>query len=289
MQLSNSQAIIEVSEHGAELTSFIVHDRQHIWQADPAFWRRSAPILFPIVGKVYDNTYRVDNQSFNMSQHGFARDSRFLVAEHTSDSATFILESTEESLLAYPYPFRLIAHYTLRDTTLHCEWTVENPSDQEMYFQIGAHPAFNFIDFDPQSPIYGNLRLLLHNAEVASLKITKLSNKGHALPDSYSMNLNHGILPITPTLFENDALVLEGTQVNRAILCDKDENPYLEMDFDAPVLGIWSPKRAPFCCIEPWYGRTDAEGFSGSIEQRQHIQHLAPHTSFTFNYLIHIF
>ncbi len=44
----------------------------------------------------------------------------------------------------------------------------------------------------------------------------------------------------------------------------------ITVSFDVPLVGIWSPekKNAPFVCIEPWYGRCDAEEFDGTLEER---------------------
>lgn len=286
MQLSNENIAIQIATHGAELTSLIAHGAEHIWQADPVFWKRHAPILFPIVGKVYNNTYRVDGQDYHLPQHGFARDSEFQVVQQSSTHAKLSLASSPETMAKYPYPFVLTADYQLCGDTVICQWTVENPADSDMYFQIGAHPAFFHRDFNPADHIYGYMQFFSQGQPVSQLIVNELSEKGHALPSSHNLRLTSDLLPFTPTLFDHDALVLENAQTDRVLMLDKQQNPYLEMTFDAPVLGIWSPCQAPFCCIEPWYGRTDAEGFAGDISQRQHIQHLASHSSFTFKYTI---
>ena len=67
-----------VSNHGAELQSIRFEGREYLWQGDPAYWGRRAPILFPIVGKVAGDLLRVDGQSYPMKQHGFARDAEFV-------------------------------------------------------------------------------------------------------------------------------------------------------------------------------------------------------------------
>ena len=53
--LKNDILSIKVDRHGAELWSIRDHSgREFIWQADPAFWKRHAPVLFPIVGSLWD-------------------------------------------------------------------------------------------------------------------------------------------------------------------------------------------------------------------------------------------
>lgn len=72
--LSNSQLSIQISSHGAELCSISCEGKEYLWQADPAYWKRHSPVLFPIVGSLWENRYRHEGQTFELTQHGFARD-----------------------------------------------------------------------------------------------------------------------------------------------------------------------------------------------------------------------
>lgn len=286
MQISNDRLSLTVAHRGAEPVSLLCNGRECLWQGNPSFWKRHAPILFPIVGKVFNNIYRVDNQEFHLSQHGFARDSNFDLINQTADSLTFRFQSNADTLKNYPYPFILTAHYQLSENQLCCQWQVENPADQEMFFMIGAHPAFNYPNFNPNDPIYGYLQFFHQGQPVNHLTVTQLGEQGYALPDTKEIALPDGLLSLTPDTFRHDALVIENRQADRVVMLDKQRQLFLEVTFDAPLFGLWSPVGAPFCCIEPWYGRTDAEGFSGPFQQRQHIQHLSPHSTFTFTHTI---
>ena len=71
--LKNDILSIKVDRHGAELCSIRDHSgREFIWQADPAFWKRHAPVLFPIVGSLWEKKYRIDGKEYTLGQHGFA-------------------------------------------------------------------------------------------------------------------------------------------------------------------------------------------------------------------------
>lgn len=288
MVLESSYLSAEINLHGAELSSLRSKEREYIWQADPRFWKRHAPILFPIVGKVWDNTYRVGQAEYHLPQHGFARDCDFSLINQQLGEAVLELTHTDELLSRYPYPFRLEARHKLLADTVVSKWTVANVADLDMYYQIGAHPAFNLPGFRPDDDVHGYLVFYRDSQALTSLSVTQLSDRGHALPSRYELALDHQMLAITPTLFEHDALVLEGSQADRVVMLDAQQRPYLQMDFDAPVVGVWSPLNAPFCCIEPWFGRTDAEGFAGSIEARDYIQRLGAHETFCFTYTIKI-
>ena len=73
--IENSFLKISVSDHGAELTGIYdkTNDREILWQADPAYWKRHAPVLFPNVGRNYKDIWRLNGKEYPSSQHGFAR------------------------------------------------------------------------------------------------------------------------------------------------------------------------------------------------------------------------
>ena len=129
--------------------SIVCNGKEYLWQADPAFWKRHSPVLFPIVGSVWQNTYSVNNRSFNLTQHGFARDMDFELISETADEIRFRLSDNEETREKYPYPFCLEIGYRLEGNRIRVMWQVSNPSDEDIYFQIGAHPAFYYPGFNP--------------------------------------------------------------------------------------------------------------------------------------------
>ena len=146
--LKNDVLTIEVSGHGAELSSIRKGETEYLWQADPKFWARHSPVLFPIVGSVWEGRYRVGEKEFALGQHGFARDMEFTLVSQTDAEIRYRLESTEETLAKYPWPFCLEIGYMLHDNKVDVIWEVSNPGTEDMYFQIGAHPAFYYPDYD---------------------------------------------------------------------------------------------------------------------------------------------
>ena len=66
--IENEFLKVAVAPHGAELCSIYDKVRQHevVWQADPAYWNRHAPVLFPFVGKVNEGTYRYKRQRIQL-------------------------------------------------------------------------------------------------------------------------------------------------------------------------------------------------------------------------------
>ena len=243
-------------------------------------------MLFPIGGKVWKGEYRVGDKTYSLPQHGFARDCDFKVLCHDKESIVLCLESDEQSLKVYPYKFRLEATYRLEDNTLIVEWRIKNPGDGPMYYQIGAHPGFNYRDFSKDDPIHGYFRLTQGEEPISRLIIGQLTGDGYRSDSAGMMELDSdAMLPLTPGLFANDAVVLEEYQLDQVILYDKECNPYISVQTDeAPVWGLWSPpgKNAPFVCIEPWMGRCDYQGYEGDISGRDYINKLESGKSQTF-------
>ena len=292
MIIQNDKICATIDLHGAELTSLKKQgsEEELIWTADKYYWGRHAPMLFPIVGKVWNSEYRVGDKIYRLSQHGFARDLNFTALCQDSDSVVLALESNDDTLKVYPYKFRIEATYRLEENTLVVEWRIKNPGSETMYFQIGAHPGFNYRDFDKNDFIHGYFRLIQAEEPMSRLIIGQLTPEGYRSDNAGMIELDSdAMLPITPGLFAADALVLEEHQIDQVILYDKDCTPYIALETeDAPVWGLWSPpgKNAPFVCIEPWMGRCDCHGYEGSIEGRDYINKLEPGKSTAFTYRI---
>ena len=148
--LQNDILTVEVSSNGAELQSIRKGDVEYLWQGDPAYWGRRSPVLFPIVGSVWEKRYRVDGREYVLGQHGFARDRGFELVSASDTEVRYRLVSDEETLKVYPFGFCLEIAYRLSGNELDVVWEVTNPADTDLYFQIGAHPAFNYPDYDQQ-------------------------------------------------------------------------------------------------------------------------------------------
>lgn len=289
-KLSNQTLEIGVKEHGAELCSIIRKSdgREYMWQASPEYWKRHSPVLFPIVGSLWNKEMRQDGKTYTMTQHGFARDMDFELMEKTSDTLRYRLASSEESKKLYPYDFILEIGYILGGNTVTVEWKVKNPSEQEIHFQIGAHPAFNYMNYNPEAETMGYFKF---DKEDDTYTLSLVGEKGCLKAERTRLETDKGILPINRRSFNNDAIILENDQIHAVTLLDADKKAYLTLRYAAPVIGLWSPARdgyAPFVCIEPWYGRCDRENYTGEYSEKDWIQHLAPGKEFNAKYSIEI-
>lgn len=283
--LNNEVLSISVKEHGAELCSIRKGDVEYLWQADPAFWARHSPVLFPIVGSVWEGKFRVDGREYQMGQHGFARDMDFTLVHKTDSEVRYRLESTPETLAKYPWPFVLEIGYRLHENNVDVIWEVTNPSDKPMPFQIGAHPAFYYPDYDPQTVQRGFFSF----DKKEGIEYILISEKGCAEPSvKYNLPLTEGMLPLDTSSFSKDAFIIEDSQVGKVTLHRQDGTPWISLTFDAPLVGLWSPpgKNAPFVCIEPWYGRCDRAHYQGEYKDKDWINTLQPGEKFSSVYTI---
>ena len=287
--LKNDVLTVEVSEHGAELQSIRKGTTEYLWQGDPAYWGRRSPVLFPIVGSVWEKRYRVNGTEYELGQHGFARDMKFVLVSQTEDEVRYRLESDEETLKKYPYPFVLEIAYRLHGSSLDVIWEVTNPASEEMYFQIGAHPAFNYPNYDPQTTERGYF--VFDKSE--GLQCIRIVEKGCVDAETrYPLEIPaDGRLKVERDTFDAiDTIMLQDSQIGRVDYLRADGTPWLSLTFDAPVVGIWSPpgKVAPFICIEPWYGRCDRAGYEGEYQDKDWMNRLAPGEKFSSVYTIEI-
>ena len=287
--MKNDILTVEVSGHGAELTSIRKGSTEYLWQADPAFWGRHSPVLFPIVGSVWEKRYRVEGKEYELGQHGFARDMDFTLVNATETEVRYRLESTPETLAKYPWPFVLEIAYRLHDGNLDVIWEVSNPGTEEMFFQIGAHPAFCYPDYDPQTMERGFLSFDRNEG----LECIRIKEKGCVDAETrYPLEVpQDGLLPLTRETFDAiDTIMLQDSQIGKVTLHRADGSPWLSLSFDAPVVGIWSPptKNAPFICIEPWYGRCDRAGYEGDYREKDWINRLGAGETFRSVYTISI-
>ena len=288
VELKNDYISIRVSEKGAELQSIQDNNgKEYLWQADPTFWPRHSPILFPIVCSVNNETYRVDGQEYHLPRHGFARDAQFTLIYQSERKVTFALESSEETRNVYPYDFTLSVSYVVDSNKIGVIWHVRNNDTREIHFQIGGHPAFNIPGMKAGDSQSGRIRL--DNTELMDA-LHSYGDGSHEMDEVPFVEAENGLMEFSDNTWRNDSIKIHKSQLHRAELLGTDGEPEVTVDFCTPVVAFWSPygKQAPFVCIEPWYGIGDPRGFSGEFKDKPLMNHLLPGASFMSKYEITI-
>lgn len=266
--LENDFISIAIADQGAQLSR--VFDKEagceRLWSADPAVWNRHAPILFPFVGNVSGKQYRYKGRIYDMkTQHGFARDLDFVCLEENKTCISQVLCSSEETKRLYPFDFRLIVRHRLdkdNPRLLHIEWEISNTGNSEMYYAIGGHPGF----MTPVGVRKEDCFLGFPGKE--KLQYISVSPAGLALADTvHELTLKECRVPYGNTLPET--WIFEDHQVPAVQIVRPEGSPWITLNCETfPMLAIWAKAEGPFICLEPWFGRTDDEGFTGEISEK---------------------
>ncbi|MBA4851083.1 aldose 1-epimerase family protein [Emticicia sp. BO119] len=277
--IKNADLGATINPKGAELISLIHHASEidFMWSADPAFWGKSSPVLFPIVGSLKEDSFIYKNTTYHLPRHGFARDRVFVVENQTEDSVTFLLKSDEASLKVFPFEFEFRLNYKIEENQLHVKYEVTNTGEAEMYFSVGGHPAFKVPVVAGTS--YEDFYLEFNVAE--DLMRWPLTKEGliEAAPEKLLVDDSH--LPLTKELFYQDALVFKHLQSDSVTLKSDKTSHQLKFDFKGfPFLGIWAAKNADFVCIEPWFGIADSANHNQQLTEKEGINQLNMNETF---------
>jgi len=257
--LCNEFISIEVMSLGAELISLkkTDDDFEYIWGGRPEFWTGRSPVLFPIVGFLHDGKTRIKGKEYMFNNHGFARRREFEQVLSTDGKLVFTLHSSASTLEQYPYRFELRLIYSLDGSSLKITYEVENPSEEEIYFQLGTHPGFN-------CPMAENTNLSAYFLEFSETETAQryFINSNGLIDNRRTEKLlnNTRILPLSHELFYSGALIIKDLKSGSVELKTDKHHRRVSLSWkNFPYMGIWQPKDAPFVCIEPWHGVTETE------------------------------
>lgn len=289
IEISNNQLAVTISPIGAEVQSIkdVNTQCEYLWHGDAQWWSGHSPILFPIVGGLWNGTCRVDGQELHISKHGFVRRAPWRVVSVEADKAVFEFVSTVGTFAIFPYAFRLTATYSLDDCKLRAEFCVENLGGSPFCFQLGGHPAIALPNWDDAQPLDGYLRL-----EGNPTHVLRAGEQGCLEPDTFPVPLNaDGLVPLTVDTFSHEALIFDNHQVSAATVLTPSGQPVARVESTAPVWLFWSPQgvHTPFVCLEPWYGLCDHQSFCGDITERPYINTVNGHATWMGGYGIEIY
>lgn len=282
--LENQNLKIAVDVKGAELKSVFNKSNQEelLWQANPEFWGKSSPVLFPIVGNLKDGVYIYQGKEYKLPRHGFARDYTFKLDEASESQLIFSLEASPGTLQLYPFLFKLQIIYTLKNNSLQVKYKVENLSDDKtMYFSLGAHPAFKV---GVKADDFSDYSLLFNKDN--ELKANNLK-EGLLTAQQHDVFLYDQKLKLDYKLFENDALVLLDMESDKLTLLDSDDKNMLTFEFENfPYFGLWTVKDSGFICLEPWAGVADFDSHDQQLENKTGINTLQPNENWSASWTI---
>ncbi len=275
--IENDKLKVKVSSMGAELQSVrrIEDDTEYLWQGDPTYWAGRATNLFPICGRLFEGKYTYNGKTYEMMNHGFAKQQEFEVIRQDTAAITLQLKESDETLAIYPFRFSLEISYVLSGEDLSVTLIVHNLDDKTMFFAVGGHPGFNlpleagktfedyYIAFD----------------EPCEAKELCMSDTCFYLEDAKPFTLEDGrLLRLHHGLFDHDAIFLQDMASGVTLRCaDGKRSVHLSYP-DMPYLGLWHMPRteAPYMCIEPWSGYPSVDGKVDDLATKQAMHALEP-------------
>lgn len=280
ISIKNNHFLVNISKNGAEVQTIrnLMNKREILWVPNTQFWNRVSPVLFPIVGKLKDNSFNENGQNYNMFQHGFARDMEFELIQHAENFAVFELKSSLETKQKYPFDFVLKISYIIIDNSLDIHFQISNLSNEVMPFSIGAHPGFTL-----DKPL-NQYKLVFDQTFSADQFL--LENGLFNLESKPVINNSNELL-LSNELIERDAVVLKYPPFYKVTLCELDNTPIVSVSSsDFHFWGFWTKPDAPFFCIEPWAGIADSINADGNLKSKEGIELLDSQQSKQFSYSI---
>jgi galactose mutarotase-like enzyme len=282
--ISNPFLTCTINSMGAEIKSLRSKpdNIEYIWQADPAIWSGSAPILFPVVGRLNQGKYSIDGKEYVMKTHGFIKEQNFILINKTA--ANIRLRSSSNSLTTeyYPFQYEFDVIFSLTKTSLTVTYEVVNLDSQNLYFSIGSHPAFALNQQDLKSGKY-NLTFSEQEKEWCQLIVNELLSS-----TKHSIKTPNKSLLLTEKSFDNDALIFRNV-CSSSITLSNSSKPILSLDLGSNKhLGLWAKPNAPYVCIEPWTSTDESITTPLELKEKPDMLCLSPNSKGINFYRINI-
>ena len=287
LTIENAFLKVGINKKGAELSSlFDKRDSiEHMWKADPAFWPRQAPILFPCIGESKEGKITVEGREYAMGRHGFARHELFAVVGQGKEHVEFELRSDPNTLRQYPFDFVFRVRYELEGAKLVQSFEVVNSGINEMGFQLGGHPAFS-VPFR-EGEAYNDYEVRFDSS--MSLNRWLLTKDGLYSGETRPFLNNEAQFGLFYDLFKEDALVFKNISSKQVWIQHRNGGKRLKMDYEGfPHLGIWSIPGADYVCLEPWIGCADAAVASADFFLKDSLVILKPRERFTTSFSVQL-
>ncbi len=287
-ELQNSKLLVKVDSIGAELKSikriYDSEDIEYLWQLNPKVWERQAPLLFPVIGRLKDEEYTYDGQTYKIGIHGFARFKDFIVERISEDEINFVLQDDEDTITEYPFKFKFTVSYKLNGMNIIKSHKVENTGNQLMPYEIGGHEGYNLTLFNNEKMEDYYLEFpKMNSLETYTTDENIMINR-----EKFSIELEDARIYLSPEVFKNDALIMDKFAINKVMLRNTKNSRGIDVEFhDFKYLGVWTKyMRSNYVCIEPWSSLPDCNYLGKELKLKQDVRLLEPGSDEKLSYTI---
>lgn len=103
--LENETVKVEIETFGAEIKSLVkkATGQEYMWCANPAYWGKTAPFLFPFIGKLVEEKYTYEGKVYPAQKHGFGQRVGYEIVEQEADRIVLRTTDTKETYADYPF------------------------------------------------------------------------------------------------------------------------------------------------------------------------------------------
>lgn len=252
---ADSQTYIEVVPERGAIVSKYVYQGKDVFYLDEATLadakqniRGGNPVLFPISSYLENETYIYEGTAYQLKQHGFARNlpGQVIDVQANEQAASISIEITSnaDTLLRYPFQFKLVLTYTLSGQGLSVHAAVTNLDDKQMPFYLGYHPYLYVAD---------KQKLEL---DVPSQHYDELI-EGSMVQDSFNLQLAEA------------NIIYEQLQGNSCTMIDGERGLKVSVGYDDvyQYIVLWALDGKPFICIEPWMAPVNGMNVNKGVQQ----------------------
>jgi len=215
--LKNSNSKVNIDK--GELISFQFDDKEYIHQKGNKGWRKSDDEMFPVIGPLDKNNFRMQTKNGEaiQDQHGLLRELDYELARSDDNTIKFIKnykknslvknakfpKKSSEEFLNWPYDFTFEKNYELKNNILTIEFVIN--SEIGMPFMLGYHPAFMLSNT-------GNETLTANNKTITLDDVYKVGHNAFPVLNTDKIilkNIDRNDLEITTKNFNNFMLWTE--------------------------------------------------------------------------------
>lgn len=290
-KIETEEIIVEIDELGAQITSIKSKkdNLEFLWQKDPSYWSSSAPVPFPIIGRLNNNITMFDGKEYSMKSNGIIRYVSVPVTSQEKNQVEFEFTSTNETKSNYPFECKVRIRFEVQGKELKVTTTILNEDVKTMYYNYAGHPGFRVPLLDGESS--NDYYIEFEKPEHASVFL--MADTGQLLPDKKLFFNNESRFFIRKELFKREAIAFIKPE-SSSVYLKNIKNPHeIKVNFKGfDNLALWTPckegKEIRLICIEPWAGHSDFKGNIGEFKNRDGIFSLEPgcHAEFMYSILI---
>ena len=250
IKISNEGLAVKIDTLGGQLNSIMKNGKEYLWQGDANIWNGQAPLLFPIVGGLENNTINIRGKQCIMGNHGFLKEMELEVISQEDETLVLGATYTEDTLKCYPFKFKMEITYSVKEQVLDTSYIIYNLDDEEMVYNFGLHPAFHcnygeekFEDFYLEFPEEKTLETCIFNENIR----TQLDNKKVVVEDSKYLPLHHDLFHRT--------IIITDIDFDKVWIGYKEKGRIIQLSYNGfDIFSLWQVVGAPYICLEPWDG-----------------------------------